>query len=90
MMRLLPSIGLAVLLACAGPSPQSQDARELRIHHEALVLDGHNDLPLVMVEFGFDFGMDGNEKTTGAPGPTSPSPGSLGGRKAIASEPVRT
>jgi membrane dipeptidase len=39
----------------------------LEIHRDAIVVDGHNDLPLWMIEFGFDLGMDGNEEADRSP-----------------------
>ncbi len=30
-----------------------------RLHREALVIDGHNDVPSLVLDYGFDLGMDG-------------------------------
>ncbi len=35
--------------------------RALEVHRDALVVDGHNDVPTVILDFGFDLGMDGAE-----------------------------
>ncbi len=32
-------------------------ARALKIHHEAIVVDTHNDVPTWILDFGFDLGM---------------------------------
>ena len=42
-------------------------ARALALHREALVLDGHNDLPTWILDFGFDLGMDGDEASDRSP-----------------------
>ena len=36
-------------------------ARALELHHDAIVVDTHNDVPTWMLDFGFDLGMDGDE-----------------------------
>ncbi len=66
---LLNPFGLAVLLvaAAAGGKLQTEPARALQIHKEAILVDGHNDLPLMMIDFGFDLGMDGAEEGDRAP-----------------------
>ena len=49
-------------LACGGagePAPPAPDARAERIHRDAIVVDGHNDVPTWILESGFDLGMDG-------------------------------
>ena len=51
---------LALLLpALLGSGPVEERARAL--HAAALVVDGHNDVPTLMLEYGFDLGMDGAE-----------------------------
>ncbi len=53
--------GLAAV-AGAQPEPESEAAlreRAARIHERALVLDGHNDIPTFVLDYGFDLGMDG-------------------------------
>jgi membrane dipeptidase len=32
-----------------------------RLHREAIVIDGHNDVPSLMLDYGFDLGMDGGD-----------------------------
>lgn len=58
-------IAAGVLLQQAPPIPTSEDqalrARAVGLHHDALVFDGHNDLPTWMLHYGFDLGMDGDE-----------------------------
>jgi membrane dipeptidase len=55
-----------VLLGCgpaAAPPPAPADPalaeRAAALHHDALVMDGHNDVPSWILDFGFDLGMDG-------------------------------
>ena len=83
---LFSPFGLAVLLlaAAAGGKLQTEPARALQIHEEAILVDGHNDLPLMMIDFGFDLRMDGDEESDRTPGSTSLFRRSLGGPKAIA------
>ncbi len=70
MKRLRSSVfGLAVLFAAAasGGRQQVNPERALQIHTETIVVDGHNDLPLMMLDFGFDLGMKGDEESDRAP-----------------------
>jgi membrane dipeptidase len=53
---LLLAAGVA-LLASAAPADPAARARAL--HHEAIVVDGHNDVSTLILDFGFDLGMDG-------------------------------
>jgi membrane dipeptidase len=46
----------------AADAPSLQEQAD-RIHHEAIVLDGHNDVTTFIVDFGFDLGMDGADPT---------------------------
>jgi membrane dipeptidase len=39
--------------------PEPLPERAERIHREAIVIDGHNDVPTFMLDYGFDLGMDG-------------------------------
>jgi membrane dipeptidase len=41
--------------------------RALAIHRQATVFDGHNDLPVWMLDFGFDLAMDGNQSDDRSP-----------------------
>lgn len=40
--------------AQAAPSGETIDARATRLHREAIIVDGHNDIPSVLVEGGLD------------------------------------
>lgn len=71
--RQLPAIaaivgGVAlVLLSCgpaappppAAPDPPALAARAAALHRDALVMDGHNDVPSWILDYGFDLAMDG-------------------------------
>lgn len=56
-------VGAAALTACepAPPALVAPDAREWRVHREAIVVDGHNDVTTWMLDYGFDLGMDGGD-----------------------------
>jgi len=41
--------------------------RALVLHHDAIVVDGHNDLSTFILDFGFDLGMDGDEPNDRSP-----------------------
>ncbi len=61
--RVLPVAGLA-LLSTFGAAVQAADSELLqeqaeRIHREAIVVDGHNDVTKFILDYGFDLGMDG-------------------------------
>lgn len=36
-------------------------AQALEVHHDAVVVDGHNDVVTRIIDFGFNLGMNGNE-----------------------------
>lgn len=73
--RFLRTTGLVVLAlaTCAGikrlvqptiAGPVVDDATRARaqaLHERAVVVDGHNDVPMWMLEFDFDLAMNGNE-----------------------------
>ena len=50
--------GLLLVALPASADPLEEQARAL--HRDAVVIDGHNDAPTLMLEFGFDLGMDGS------------------------------
>ena len=52
-------IAFAALSLC--PSAHASDVRESaeRVHRDAIVFDGHNDIPTWIRDLGFDLGMDG-------------------------------
>ena len=53
---------LLVALAVAPPAAaQSLEERARALHRDAIVVDGHNDATMWLVDYGFDFGMDGWE-----------------------------
>ncbi len=64
-------IVLGLLLKPAPPVLTSEEealrARALELHHNAIVVDGHNDLSTFMLDFGFDLGMDGDEPDDRSP-----------------------
>jgi membrane dipeptidase len=67
---LRPLPASALLLACSA-APESWpplDPDVARLHREALVVDGHNDVPSLVLDYGFDLGMDGADpaKTSAA------------------------
>jgi membrane dipeptidase len=54
-----------VLVGCAEPARGAEDERALRaraerLHREAIVLDGHNDVTTWILDYGFDLAMDGS------------------------------
>ncbi len=60
---------LLALVACdAPPGPVAGvDQRTERLHRDAIVIDGHNDVTSWMLDYGFDLGMDGaDERKTSA------------------------
>ena len=50
-----------LLLACGSERPIQPplDPRAEQLHREAIVIDGHNDIPIWILDAGFDLGMDG-------------------------------
>jgi membrane dipeptidase len=62
---------LAVLLAAVPWAAAAQDleARARALHRDAIVVDGHNDLPMLLLDHGFDLGMDGAASGTTSPWP---------------------
>src|SRR5262247_4362911 len=56
---------VVVLLARGVALSQSSDANGLaaRIHRDAIVIDGHNDVTSWILDYGFDLGMDGADKS---------------------------
>lgn len=63
---LLPALALAVPAAAEDPDPAGHSARERalweraeRVHREAIVVDGHNDVTTFILDYGYDLGMDG-------------------------------
>ena len=43
------------------PEEEALRTRALELHHDAIMIDGHNEVAVWMTDFGFDLGMDGNE-----------------------------
>jgi membrane dipeptidase len=62
---------LAVLLVAAPWAAAAQDleARARALHRDAIVVDGHNDVPMLLLDLGFDLGMDGAARDTKSPWP---------------------
>ncbi|MBW2268460.1 MAG: dipeptidase [Deltaproteobacteria bacterium] len=56
---------LGTVLVSLRPRPDPPDAalaaHAAQLHRDALLLDGHNDVPTWMLRYGFDLAMDGNE-----------------------------
>ena len=64
-MRAGAAAAVLALLACAAnaaPRELDADVDADAIHHEAIVVDGHNDVSTWILDFGFDLGMDGWEE----------------------------
>jgi len=63
--RLVPfPLAALSLVACpllARSDVPEVDARAARVHESALVVDGHNDVPTFVLDYGFDLGMDGSD-----------------------------
>jgi len=72
---LLGMLLLGLAAASAAQVPEV-DARAARVHREAVVVDGHNDVTTWMLDYGFDLGMDGadSEKTEASEAEASRSP----------------
>jgi membrane dipeptidase len=51
---LVAPLGLLLLAHGASADPASE-----RLHRDAIVIDGHNDVPSLILDYGFDLGMDG-------------------------------
>jgi len=51
----------ALAVATAPAHADETRDRALALHHDSIVIDGHNDVPTVILDFGFDLGMDGAE-----------------------------
>lgn len=64
-------IVLGLLLKPAPPALTAEEealrTRALGLHHDAIVVDGHNDLSTFILDFGFDLGMDGDEEGDRSP-----------------------
>jgi len=54
---LTSSVGIAM----AADEEQSLEERAATIHRDAIVIDGHNDVAIWIMDFGFDLAMDGWE-----------------------------
>ena len=57
---------LCTLASLCMPTAWADDPEDLReraaaIHRRAIVMDGHNDVPVMLLDYGFDLGMDGNQ-----------------------------
>jgi membrane dipeptidase len=62
--RTIALLTFAVATLVAVPAAQAEDesalrARAERLHRDAIVVDGHNDVTTWMLDYGFDLGMDG-------------------------------
>ncbi len=62
-------LGLLLKPAASALTPEEETlrARTLELHHDAIVVDGHNDLSTFILDFGFDLGMDGDESDDRSP-----------------------
>jgi membrane dipeptidase len=54
------ALAFGAAAAARGEGEAELRARAERIHREALVVDGHNDIATFILDFGFDLGMDGS------------------------------
>ncbi len=43
------------------PEEEALRARALELHHDAIIVDGHNDVLTWILDYGYDLGMDGDE-----------------------------
>ena len=43
------------------PEEEALRARALELHHDAILVDGHNDVLTWITDYGYDLGMDGDE-----------------------------
>jgi membrane dipeptidase len=59
-----PRVGAGGPGATAAPPRGSLEARARAVHRDAIVVDGHNDVALAIVDDGFDLGMDGTRGRT--------------------------
>jgi membrane dipeptidase len=65
MVRALAALAVGVVTACGEPhvdpstSPDPIEAHARAVHRDAIVVDGHNDVPTLILDFDFDLGMDG-------------------------------
>ncbi|KKL56606.1 hypothetical protein LCGC14_2243690 [marine sediment metagenome] len=62
-------IGLTLKEDPVVPTPDEEvlRARAFKLHHDAIVFDGHNDVPTWILDFGFDLGMNGDEPDDRSP-----------------------
>lgn len=64
-MKAGPTALAAFLLLCPTAAPAESEAelreRAARIHHDAILVDGHNDVPTFILDYGYDLGMDGSD-----------------------------
>lgn len=62
-------IGLSLKKDPVDPTPDEEAlrARALKLHHDALVFDGHNDVSTWILDFGFELGMRGDEPDDRSP-----------------------
>ena len=52
-------VGFTWATTALGEDDEDLRERAARIHGEDIVVDGHNDIPTFILDFGFDLGMDG-------------------------------
>lgn len=64
--RALPEIEAGVVAApLPGPVPgETLEARAERVHRQAIIVDGHNDIPSVMLSTGYDLGTPSRKTHT--------------------------
>ncbi len=64
-------IGLGLLFNPSPPLLSADDealrARDLALHHDAIVVDGHNDVLTWVIDYEYDLGMDGDEPKDRSP-----------------------
>jgi membrane dipeptidase len=60
--RAVSPLALLLAAAAAAAEPSTVPAAEAeRLHRDAIVIDGHNDVPTIILDYGFDLGMDGGD-----------------------------
>lgn len=62
-----PSSSISSTSSSAPPVAETLDQRAARVHRDAIVIDGHNDIPSVIAATGFDLGKPNGKTHTDLP-----------------------